>query len=223
MPSPPATGPYTIVLDGQTVTIFPLPSVPAPRTVEPWANNAVAVETSSFTGQTETQDNPGADATGMMVTYPPLRTAAAAPVLAWLLGMRGQLRATFFAPPEYAGPQGSCLGTPVVDSTTVTNNVAGSYTVVTRGWDASTNGLLQPYDLINIGYRLYRVLEVVDSGSSGEAAFEVFPSLRETIADGTAIVTTNPVGLYRLAQNKRGWSASYDGTTHISFPLLEYR
>ena len=209
----------SISLDGSTITLVSLPTSPAPRMVEPWVSDSVAVITSVFTGQTQAQGSTGADLGGMMVTYPPLTATQAAPIQAFLMQMRGMARAVQFTPPEITGNAGTPHGTPVVNGA----QVAASTTLATTGWTPSTNKLLLPYDLIQIGYRLYRVLDVVNSDSSGHATFEIFPSLREDVTNAEAIITINPKGLYRLAANKRNWMTDYTKLTHISFPLVEYR
>jgi hypothetical protein len=209
----------TITLDGNPVTLVPLPTGTAPRMVEPWVSDSVAVITFPFTGQTQAQGATGADLWGMMVTYAPLPLPQAAPLLAWLLQMRGMARAVQLAPPEYQGPQGSPAGVPVIS----TAAVAAATTLVTSGWKPNTYGLMLPFDCIQIGYRLHRILEPVNSDSGGHATFEIWPSLREDVAVDTPIITANPVGLFRLAQNKRNWSADYTKLTHLSFPLVEYR
>jgi hypothetical protein len=210
----------TITLDGNPVTLVPLPSFPAPKMVEPWAQDSVAVITSVFTGQTQAQGSTGADLWGMMVTYAPLNSATdAPPFLAWLLQMRGISRAVQMAPPEYNGPYGSPSGAPVANGA----QVAAATTLVTNGWTPSTFGLLLPYDCIQIGYRLHRVLDIVSSDAEGNASFEIWPSLREDVASGESIITGNVMGLFRLAQNKRNWSADQNRLTHLSFPLVEYR
>ncbi|QMV19698.1 hypothetical protein GOB94_14100 [Granulicella sp. 5B5] len=214
----------TITLDGNAVTLVPLPSSPAPKSVSPWMSDSVALITSPFTGQTQAQGSTGADLTGLMVTYPPLNPKQAAPLLAWLAEMRGMANAVQMTPPEYKGPQGAPSGTPTVNSTASGTNQAGSYTLVTRGWRASAANLLLPWDAIQFGYRLHRIgITSVSSDASGNATFNIYPSLREDVADGTPIITANPMGLYRLAQNKRDWVITPDFYTALSFPLVEYR
>ena len=209
----------TITVDGNPVTLVPLPATPAPRMVEPWAQDSVAVVTFPFTGQTQAQASGGADLWGMMVTYAPLTSLQASPLLAWLLGMRGMFNAVQLAPPEYAGPQGTPFGTPVLNGL----HVAATTSLITNGWPVSGFGLLLPWDCIQIGYRLYRVLDAVNSDASGNATFRIWPSLREDWATGTPIVYANPLGLFRLAANKRNWSVDQTRLTHLSFPLVEYR
>jgi hypothetical protein len=209
----------TIALDGVDITVVPLPTCPPPKMVEPWVSDSVALIQFPFTGQTQAQASSGADLWGMMVTYAPLTVAQAGPLLAWLMQMRGMERAVQMAPPEYQGPQGDPGGTPITVGTTV----AGSTSLSTQGWTANAYGLLLPFDCIQIGQRLYRVLDSVNSDANGDATFEIWPSLREDVLQDNPIITDNPLGLFRLATNKRNWSTDYTRLTHLSFPLVEYR
>jgi hypothetical protein len=213
------SSPYTITLpDGTVVTCVRLPANPAPASADFWASDSVALITFPFTGQTQAQGSTGADLWGMTLTYNPLKIGDAAPLRNWLKQMRGMSRAVQLAPPDYFGPQGSPSGSPV----TVGAQVAGATTLNTTGWPASATNLLQPDDCIQIGYRLYFACATVGSDPSGNASFEIWPSLRDDVTAETPVVYTNPVGLFRLAQNKRNWSAE-PKLTHLSFPLVEYR
>ena len=370
----------TITLDGNPVTLVPLPTSAVPSMVEPWVNDSVASITFPFTGQTQSQGSTGADLWGMMVTYPPLTELQAAPFRAWLKQMRGISRGFQWTPADYVGPAGSPSGVPLagtananlvpdssllngwvdwtnpgggwaivtgptggggtnafsipsgsdgasvsqaipvipgatytlscyIQAPAYTNGVVGpvegppavevQYTggfipivptsntsaeynrtftipagvtsvtiwvsaqastwtsgtllmssfqlqlgstatayvaslpsvsqsaaatkIYTSGWTASTFGLLLPDDLIQIGYRLHTVCDIVSSDANGNASFEIWPSLREDLAAGTPIITGNPQGLFRLSDNKRSWSKDYNQLTHLSFPITEYR
>lgn len=209
----------TITVNGNPVTLVPLPADPAPRMVEPWVQDSVAIVTFPFTGQTQAQSSSGADLWGMMVTYAALTSAQASPLLAWLLGMRGMFNAVQMAPPEYTGLQGSPAGVPVLSGA----HVAAATSLVTTGWSPNVYGQLLPFDCIQIGYRLHRVLDSVNSDAAGNATFRIWPSLREDQATGAPLILNNPLGLFRLANNKRNWSADETRLTHLSFPLVEYR
>jgi hypothetical protein len=98
-----------------------------------------------------------------------------------------------------------------------------SQSLITTGWTASRSGLLLPGDYIQIGYRLHRVLDTVNSDSSGNATFEIWPSLREVVPTSTSIVTSNTKGLFRLAGNDRKFSFDITQLTHMSIAFQEYR
>jgi hypothetical protein len=77
-------------------------------------------------------------------------------------------------------------------------------------------------DKLQIGYRLYKVTANANADANGDAVLSVWPSLRETPADGAAIDISNPVGIFRLAQDYTQ-SGSYTGITHLSFRAMEVR
>ena len=82
------------------------------------------------------------------------------------------------------------------------------------GCRPNTKRLLTPGDFIQIGAtpsvatapglcRLHMVLEQADTDVSGGTTLTLWPTLRETVTDGTVIVVNNPEGLFRMAANKR--------------------
>jgi hypothetical protein len=211
-----------ISLNGNTVSVVSLPaSAGALQSVDWNFNTAVAVVTSVFTGQTQTQRWPGADALSGTATLPPLTQVQADAWISALMQMQGMSNAFQLGDPMKTSPRGSALGTPTADASIAM--VSGGQTLFTKGWTASKINLLLPGDYLQIGYRLHRVLDAVISDSSGKAAISIWPSLREPPLDGEVLVLTNPVGLFRLATNKGAWSSSFDYTTHLSFAFTEFR
>ncbi len=76
------------------------------------------------------------------------------------------------------------------------------------GFPASVANLLLPGDNIQIGYRLYKVLEPVNSNASGQATVSIFPYLRDNPGVNTLVQWQMCQGLFCLTSNKRGWSYS---------------
>jgi hypothetical protein len=93
----------------------------------------------------------------------------------------------------------------------------------TRGWTPSVYGLLLPGDYLQVGYRLYMATAVVNADSNGNAKISIWPSLRETPADGATVSLVNCQGVFRLSANKRTWHAANDQLAQISFPVIEVR
>jgi len=143
--------------------------------------------------------------------------------IAFLMQMRGMANAIQIGDPMKAAPRGSVAGTPLVDNSVTLGNAAMGQAIGTKGWTASHAGVLRRGDYIQTGYRWHRVLDDVDSDSSGKALIPIWPSLREIPTDSSAIVTSNTKGLFRLAQNKRTWSSDVTRLTRMSFQLMEYR
>ncbi len=213
----------TITLAGYSVTLVSLPATPGPRVMRIDMMDSVAVVTSPYSLQTQTQAWPGADRWGGMITLPSLTMKQEADWSSFLMEMRGQSNAFQIGKPLRSSPCGNAIGeVPLVDGT-LDGNAVGDIVLDTKGWKASTFGLLLRGDMIQVGYRLYQVLENVNSDSSGKCQIPIWPSLRETPADGTAIILNNPRGLFRLASNKRTATTDYRHTTAISFEIVEFR
>lgn len=210
-----------ITLLGNTVSVVTLPTTPGFSSVEFSFTDSVAIVSSPFTGQTQAQEWPGADMWSGTVTLPVLTQAQADNWISFLMEMRGMANAVQIGDPMKASPRGVPSGTPVVDGSV--SMVAGGKILATTGWTASTNNLLQPGDYIQAGFRYHRVLDVVNSDSSGKAQISIFPSLREVFPNGQPVITSNPVGLFRLGSNQRTWSTDYTGLTRLSFKILEFR
>jgi hypothetical protein len=79
-------------------------------------------------------------------------------------------------------------------------------------------GTLEPGDFIQIGFRLYRNLDIAASGSS---TLNIWPQIRESPADGDTIITHNTQGLFRLKSNTRGWSLSEARVYGFQFEIRE--
>jgi hypothetical protein len=213
----------TITIGSNSYNLCAMPSTPGPAEIELGMSDSVAVVESPFTKVQQVQPWPGADFWDATITLPPLRAAQAWAWEGFLAELRGKANVFQLGDPRAAnGPQGSAAGTPVV-ATSGSANLPSTTSLVTRGWAASAFRLLLPGDQFQIGYRLHRVCEIVNSDSGGNATLTVWPSLRETPADGTEVVLAAPQGLFRLASNRRPIHASPQRLTTISFQCIEVR
>jgi hypothetical protein len=121
-----------------------------------------------------------------------------------------------------AGPLGVAEGAPVCN-TTGTNNLTSATQLYTSGWVPNVFGQLKAGDYLQIAYRLHECTEDVNSDAEGNATISIWPSLRESPPNLTAITLTGCVGLFRLAANTRAWHGDFTGLTQISFKLSEVR
>jgi hypothetical protein len=204
-------------------SIVALPTSPGLRSVEFSLNDGVSTVTSPYTGQTQTQVWPGADSISGTITLPTMTQEQADNWIAFLMELRGMANCFLIGDPMKTTPRGHVQGFPVVSMTTTGTNAVGSTTLYTRGWTPNQYRLLLPNDCMQIGYRLHRVLDVVDSDEYGNAQINIWPSIRDVLTDGEAITLNNPQGLFRLATNKRTWSSDYTQLTNLSFQILEFR
>jgi hypothetical protein len=212
-----------ITVGGQSVKLVSVPSAPGFKLLEYSASDSVATVSSVFTGQLQAQEWPGADLWSWTVTMPKLTAEQADDWISSLLQLRGMANAFQLVDPMHATPRGTVDGTPLIDNAVTGGNAAMSQTLGTKGWTASAAGVLKRGDQIQIGYRLHKILDDVNANVSGEATVSIWPSLREVPTDGGTIITANPAGLFRLATNKRTWSAEPSRLTSLSFPVQEYR
>ena len=213
----------TITVGSSAVTLVALPASPAPKSVQYNVNDAVAAVPSPFTGQVQTQQWPGADMWRWTVNLPPMVQADADNWISFLMELRGMANAFQIGDPLKQTPRGTPSGTPVVNNAVSWANAAGSQQLGTTGWTASTNDLLLPGDYIQAGYRLYRILDAVNSDSDGNATLEIWPSIREQPTNGATVITSGTEGLFRLATNERSYTADETLLTSISFQIQEYR
>lgn len=198
----------TITVGGQSVTLVALPTAPERRMVEWNAEDAVASVESIFTRQTQVQQWPGADLMSGTMTMPKMTVEQADAWISCLLECRGIANAFLIGDPLKKLPRGTGGSMTVSGS-----NLAGSQFLNVSGW---SSGALLPGDMLQIDYRLYRVLENANP-------IPIWPSLREVPTNGGAVITTNAVGLFRRANNKLTWSAEVGNLTTLSFQIKEYR
>lgn len=195
--------------------LLQMPATPGPRSVDWHAQDVVGVVTNPFTGKQQTQ-NWQAGWRLATVTMPPMTLAQAGAWIAFLEQAQGQQAVFYFGDGLNPVPMGTAAGVGVVAGI-----FQQPYALTTNGWDANQPNLLLPGDLLQVGYRLYRATEITASDGAGNAAIAIWPQMREQPTSGTAIVTANAQGLFRLASNQRTWNASYLRTIGMSFGIRE--
>ena len=195
--------------------IVPMPTAPGFRSIDWDATSIIGVDVSPYTQAQQIQDWQQ-DVLAASVELPPMTRQQAQQWIAFRLQLRGTLGVFMLGDALQAEPLGIATGTPV----TVGSSQSG-YTLNTSGWTASVTGILQPGDYVQIGYRLYRCLDAVNSDASGSASFNIFPSIRESPAAGTTVITRNTQGIFRLADNASKWHASYLTTYGMTFQIRE--
>lgn len=166
--------------------------VRAPSSIEWDMQEMVASGPPSLTGQVQTYDwmNSWWEA---QVSFTPMTRLSHDYWTAFLADCRGTSNAFMIGDPKARSPKGSPSGVPVVAGAGQTG-----YSLVTRGWTPGKSRLLLVGDFIQIGYRLYKVRDQVNSDASGDATLSIWPNLRDLPADGTVIQCSNCKGLFRL-------------------------
>jgi hypothetical protein len=215
----------TITVSGQSVSLVAAPSSLLARSADFKITDSVAVTRSPFTGAVANRFKwPGADNWTMTLTLPPLYGDDADIWEAFLSQMRGRANAAQFSDPRRRFPKGALFGSaPLVDNATSGTNGFMAESLHIKGLAPNTFGVFLPGDYIQVGYRLYRVLDRINADANGKAILPIFPTLREVPVDGSAVIVNQPKGLFALASNDRAWSGDYSRMNHISIQLEEYR
>jgi hypothetical protein len=213
----------TITIGGNSYNLCTMPAKPGAVDIEVAMNDAVAVFTNPFTRQEQTQVWPGGDFWDGSMTLPPMTRATSAAWEGFLSELRGRFNVFQVGDARATGPLGTGLGSPapLVDSSNPAYNLPMTWSLVTKGWRPSQYRLLLPGDYFQIGYRLHKVCEQVNSDATGAATIPIWPSIRETLADGTPLILTSPKGLFRLAANRRTLQASKTRLAGISLKFVE--
>jgi hypothetical protein len=153
------------------------------------------------------------------VTLPPMKRADAERWVAWLVSLRGQLGHFFLGDPLGATARGlasTFAGTPVITSQT-------GGTIAVTGASASKDGWLLAGDYIQIGASsdatLHKVLQDVNTDSSGNVSLDVWPHVRGTRSG--SVIVANTKGRFRLATNEQSWSINNASVYGISFSAME--
>ena len=200
--------------NGWTIVVPPA-SPAAPATLEFTLQDIVASVDNPFTGQRQFQDWQ-ASYLEASVSMPPLTRKQAPEWIAFLMSLRGSLNVFQIGDPLRTSPQGSGLGSPQVNGANQTG-----YSLLTKGWTAGAAGVLLPGDWLQIGYRLYANLGIANTDGGGDAILSIWPQLRESPADSTAITLNNTKGLFRLKANTRKYSQLANRTYGLQFEIRE--
>jgi len=201
--------------------IYPLslPTHTGVRSVEFRAVNAVAYSRSpmTFSGQAHAYSGQMWQAD---ITLPPMRRSNAEQWIAFLISLRGQFGTFLLNDPLGCTPRGSAGGSPLVNGAAQTGNL-----INIDNCTASQTGWLKAGDYVQFGTgsssSLHKVLEDVNSNSSGETTLEIWPSVRTAPANNSAVVTSSAKGLFRLSSNEQAFSANEAALYGITFAAME--
>lgn len=204
--------------------VIPLPGTPAPRQITLSANDSVGMTQSPFTMQSQVQAWPGADWWEAEVSLPPMPRLTAAAWVAWLLALRGRANVFQFGDPLGIYPQGAYKGLFTGQNPAVNGAHLPTATVLNiKNLPASVTALMLPGDYVQIGYRLHVLVGTLSTDSNGNGSVEIWPSIRDSLADGIGVYIIATTGLWRLADNKRVWSMNEVKLYGLSFKAVEAR
>jgi hypothetical protein len=209
--------------NGNVYTLIPLPAYPGLAQFSMTMLDSVSRNPSPFApGTSQTQAWPGADNLAFEFTLPKMNRWVSARWKGFMAELRGMQNVFQIGDPSAATPLGVADGTPVC-ATSGVQNLTSAVQLFTSGWTPNVFGQLLAGDMLQLGYHLHYVCENVNSDAGGNATISIFPSLRDSPANLSAINLINPAGLFRLAQNSRAYHSDFTGLTQMSFKVEEAR
>lgn len=113
-------------------------------------------------------------------------------------------------------PRGEAGGAPIIAVDSLNSSV-----VSLVGATSSMENWLKAGDYIQVGLRLHKALQNVNTTSGGVADIDVWPSLRDPPSSGTPIIVSSAVGLWRLTDDTVSRSIRPPGMYFISFSATE--
>jgi hypothetical protein len=214
------------VRDSQDSLLFEIPFTPVipitypisppaiagigPQDFQMALQNLVGENVSPFTFGEQEQLWPG-DMFTIDATLPPMLLAQAEQWISFLNSLFGKYGYFLMGDYNRLTPQGPMSGTPLVSGL----NANGSNVLNIRGAAVSITNWAIAGDYLQVtafnsllGFnvqRLYKILQNASTDGSGDVTVNVRPNIRESLSDGTAIVTTNCAGTFRLASNTQPW------------------
>lgn len=198
-----------------------MPTNRRPARVTLSMRNVVGVSSSPFTFQSDVFRYPG-QAWAAQVSLPVMKRDDAYPWIAFLASLKGRFGTFYLGDPDAELPLGNARVTP---GTPVVSGAQSGEDILVSGLPTSVTEYLLPGDYVQIGtgagLTLHKVLEQVDSDSSGEAQLTLWPEVRTTVADGTSVVVSACRGLFRLSQNETQFDIATASRYGMSFSCEE--
>lgn len=196
-----------------------LPTVTGLAKIRISANNVVGVSMSPFTAKQQVYKYTG-QFWEAEISLPPMKRADAEYWISFLLKLNGSYGTFLLGDPNGATARGVATGTPLVKGASQTGNE-----LVTDGWTTSTTGILKAGDYIQLGTgssaKLHKVLDDVNSDSSGNATITIWPDLRSAPSDNAAITVSGAKGVFRLSTNQSDWDVNEASIYGMTFPARE--
>lgn len=185
-----------------------LPSAPGYRRVSINPRSVVGVFASPFTYQQQVYAHPGQMWAGEF-ELPPMNRAEAAPWVAALVSLNGAEGTFYFGDPAWSTPRGVGTGTPLVKGASQVG-----YDLITDAWTAGTAGIVKAGDWLQIGTtttsKLHMIMADANSAvTTGETTLTIWPKLRSSPADDSAVSVTAPKGIWRMS-SPTDWTISVD-------------
>ena len=183
------------------------------------ANSIVGISMSPFTAKQQVYKYTG-QFWEAEISLPPMKRADAEYWISFLLKLNGSYGTFLLGDPNGTAPRGVGTGTPLVKGASQTGSQ-----LITDGWTPDTTNILKAGDYIQLNSgadaKLHKVLDDVDSNSSGEATLTLWPDLRSAPSDNAPIIVNNAKGVFRLSTNQADWDVNEASIYGMTFPARE--
>ena len=195
-----------------------LPNITSYASARMTARSVVGVTRSPFTGSQQVQAHTG-KWWEFEAHLKKMTRASAEEWISFMISLNGMQGTFLLGDPLGTTARGIGTGTPLVKGASQTGS-----SLITDGWTASQSGILKSGDYIQLGVgsssKLYKVLADANSDGSGNATFDIFPSINTAVADNSAITVASPKGLFRLASNEMGFDLQQAQNYGIAFSAI---
>lgn len=206
---------------------YPLtfPTVQQASSISWGGRSSVAVSLSPFSFAQQAQRHQGQMWFGS-VSLPPMERPRAAEFQAFLTSLNGREGTFLYGDPLGVTARGAATGTPLANTVgSPSTNLKRGQELITDGWSTGVTGILKAGDYIQLGSgssaHLHMQLVDVNSDSSGNATLDLWPRLRETVANDDEIVVVAPKGLFRMLSSEWQWSEQPGGLFSLAFEIAE--
>ena len=195
-----------------------LPDATSYRSARMTARSVVGVTRSPFTGSQQVQKHQG-QWWEFEAALAPMARASAEGWIAFLLSLNGQQGTFLLGDPLGSTVRGVGTGTPLVKGASQTGN-----SLITDGWTASQTGILKAGDYFQLGSgsssKLYKVLADANSDGSGDATFDIWPSINTAVDNNSALTISSAKGAFRLASNEMGFDLQQAQQYGLAFSAI---
>lgn len=142
---------------------------------------------------------------------------------AWLRSLRGKSGTFLLGDPMRSSPLGAAAASPGTPLVKGGGQTGGGLLI--DGCPASVTNWLKRGDLIQVGTgslsRLHEISENVNTSGAGEASLSLWPDLRESPADNSAIVLSNPKGVFNRTSDIVEVPTDTAGIYNLAFDCID--
>lgn len=139
--------------------------------------------------------------------------------VAFLASLKGRVGTFLLGDPLGTSPRGTWAGSPLMQGA----HAARLRTLTIDGFTPAATGKAGDWMQFGTGAssRLHKVIADFTANGSGVATVEIWPALRDALADNDAFVTSSAKGVFRSASSRRSWSIEDVRISNVQLPFIE--